>query len=84
MSVMLNGREIATREQWLCACSGACGGAWSVRCAVKGGEYATVVVDAVTGVEVAEEVGREVARLVADWGWTDLGDGFARRPGVAA
>jgi len=79
--ILLNGREFEAREVWACACSGGCGGEFSPRCAVKGGEYQTVLVDSTTGDEIAHEFDSgEVERLVRDWGWQDMGEGFLARP----
>lgn len=82
--ITLNGREVEAREVWVCACSGFCGGEFHPRCAGKGGEYATVLVDATTGAEVAQEFDAwERPGLVREWGWRDLGGGFLARPGAA-
>lgn len=81
--VTLNGREVVAREVWRCACSGGCGGEFSPRCAGKGGKHRTVLVDRLTGEEVAYEFDSwEADRLVRDWGWRDLGEGFLARPGT--
>ena len=84
MTVTMNGREIAVREVWVCACSGGHfevgeDGSADAKCARKGGGWESQVVDAVTGAVVAVEMDADTVARMAEWGWRDVGGGFAVR-----
>lgn len=80
-TIMLNGQEIETREVWVCACSGGCGGKFQPRCAIKGGHDETHAYNR-DGDLVAMLVEDDEDRnyLIREWAWEDMGGGWIFHP----